>query len=142
MMQKYIKAAACRKAGCGQQWAANVLLQRCPICFYADKQQKGSRVLKHFLGSIAAGTLCSVGWSWKPQAKKSGWSLSRPQGFQNMWYPWLDLPTCTHCFLPMPSTPFQKSHNCFCCDSSVPFSEGKHAALLDYIWCNDSVQFL
>lgn len=60
----------------------------CSICMPVDEQQRGSRVLRHFEGSIAAGAPCSVGRSWEPQAKRTGWSLSRPQGFQNIGYPW------------------------------------------------------
>lgn len=49
-------------------------------------------------------------------------------------------PLATHCFLPMPCTVFQKSHNCFYCNlAQLPPLKGKHTSLLDHIWYNDSV---
>lgn len=133
MIQKCIKTTACRKAGYSQQWSpalfANTLLQRCFNCIYVDKWQRDFRVLRHFFGSTAAGNPSSVGWSWKPQAEKSSWSLSRPQGFQNIWYPWAGSAHLQHIAFPVPSTPFQKSHNCFYSDLAQFSSLKRHSCV-------------
>lgn len=117
MIRKCIKTEACRKAGYRWLWSpvpfSRTLLQRCFNYIYVEKWQRDSRVPRHFLGSTAAGNPSSVGWSWKPQAEKSSWSLSRPQGFQNIWHPRAGSTHLQHSAFPVPSTPFQKSHNCF-----------------------------
>lgn len=73
MIQKCIKTAACRKAGYRQQWSpvlfANTLLQRCFNCIYTGKCQRDFRVLRHFLGSTAAGNLPQWG------GEASGWKI-------------------------------------------------------------------
>lgn len=91
-------------------------------------------MLRHFLGSTAAGNPSSVGWSWKPQAEKSIWSLSRPQGFQNIWYPWAGSTHLQHIAFPVTSTPFQKSHNCFYSDLAQFSSLKRHGCENTNFW--------
>lgn len=73
VIQKRIKTGACRKAGYRQQWSpvlfANTLLQMRFNCIYVGKCQRDFRVLRHFLGSTAAGKLPRWG------GEASGWKI-------------------------------------------------------------------
>lgn len=70
----------------------------------------------------------------KPQAEKSSWSLSRPQGFQNIWYPQAGSTHLQHCAFPVPSTPSQKSHNCFYSDFAQCSSLKRHGCENTNFW--------
>lgn len=144
IIQKCIKAADCRKAGIDSsdlQFSLQTLCCKgalivfmlinprgtsgCSGTFWAPQQQE------IFLSGVG-----------KPQAEKSSWLLSRPQGFQNIWYPQAGSTHLQHCAFPVPSTPSQKSHNFFYSDLAQFFSEKTQLwkyKLLDHIWNNDSI---